>query len=76
MLKQEFLSLSKRHVTISTSGIIPGIDRLVQDGIDCALALSLHAPNQSLREKLIPTIAKGYTLDKLMEVIDRYTQAT
>ena len=40
------------------------------------LALSLHAPNQELREKLIPTIAKGYTLDKLMEAIDRYEAAT
>lgn len=76
MLKQEFLSLSKRHVTISTSGIIPWIDKLIADGVDCALALSLHAPNQALREKLIPTIAKWYTLDKLMEAIDRYTQAT
>ncbi|MFA7284274.1 MAG: 23S rRNA (adenine(2503)-C(2))-methyltransferase RlmN [Candidatus Absconditabacterales bacterium] len=76
MLKQEYLSLSKRHVTISTSGIIPGIDKLIADGIDCMLALSLHAPNQVLREKLIPTIAKGYTLDKLMDAIDRYEAAT
>lgn len=76
MLKQEYLSLGKRHVTISTSGIIPGIDKLIADGIDCALALSLHAPNQDLREKLIPTIAKNYTLDKLMAAIDRYTEAT
>ncbi len=76
MLKQEYLSLGKRHVTISTSWIIPWIDKLIADGIDCALALSLHAPNQELREKLIPTIAKWYTLDKLMEAIDRYTDAT
>ncbi len=76
MLKQEYLSLGKRHVTISTSGIIPGIDKLIEDGIDCALALSLHAPNQGLREKLIPTIAKNYTLEKLMAAIDRYTDAT
>ncbi len=76
MLKQEYLSLGKGHVTISTSWIIPWIDKLIADGIDCALALSLHAPNQALREKLIPTIAKWYTLDKLMEAIDRYTTAT
>lgn len=76
MLKQEYLSLGKRHITISTSGIIPWIDKLIADGIDCALALSLHAPNQELREKLIPTIAKWYTLDKLMEAVDRYTDAT
>lgn len=76
MLKQEFLSLSKRHVTISTSGIVPWIDKLIDDGVDCMLALSLHAPNQTLREKLIPTIAKAYTLDKLMQAIDRYQHAT
>ena len=40
------------------------------------MALSLHAPNQGLREKLIPTIAKNYTLEKLMAAIDRYTDAT
>lgn len=76
MLGQNYLNLSKRHVTISTSGIIPGIDKLIADGIDCKLALSLHAPTQSLREKLIPTISKAYTLDKLMDAIDRYTTHT
>jgi adenine C2-methylase RlmN of 23S rRNA A2503 and tRNA A37 len=40
------------------------------------LALSLHAPNQELREKLIPTISKVYTLDKLMTSIDEYVQTT
>jgi 23S rRNA (adenine2503-C2)-methyltransferase len=40
------------------------------------LALSLHAPNQQLREQLIPTISKVYTLDKLMSTIDEYVQKT
>ena len=40
------------------------------------MALSLHAPNQELREKLIPTISKVYTLDKLMASIDEYVLAT
>ena len=76
MLDQQRLGLSKRHVTISTSGIIPGIERLISDWIDVRLALSLHAPNQQLREQLIPTISKVYTLEKLMAVIDRYVEAT
>lgn len=75
-LWQNYLWLSKRHVTISTSGIIPGILKLIDDDIDCKLALSLHAPNQSLREKLIPTISKAYTLNKLMDAIDKYTDHT
>jgi 23S rRNA (adenine2503-C2)-methyltransferase len=68
--------LSRRHVTISTSGIVPGIRRLIEDGINVRLALSLHAPNQPLREVLIPTISKVYTLDKLMAAIDDYVVAT
>ncbi len=75
MLQQDRLSLSKRHITISTCGIVPWIDRLVQDGIDVKLAISLHAPNQELRNKIMP-IAKAYPLDKLMQSIDRYVEAT
>jgi 23S rRNA (adenine2503-C2)-methyltransferase len=76
MIDQKALGLSKRHITISTSGIIDGIDKLIRDQITVMLALSLHAPNQDLREKLIPTISKRFTLPLLMEAIDRYTAAT
>ena len=76
MIDQNGLSLSKRHITISTSGIIDGIDKLIRDNIQVMLALSLHAPNQILREKLIPTISKRFTLPLLMQAIDRYTDAT
>ncbi len=75
MLQQDRLSLSKRHITISTCGIIPWIDNLVKDEIDVKLAISLHAPNQTLRNKIMP-IAKAYPLDKLMHSIDNYVQAT
>lgn len=75
-LSQQWFWLSKRHVTISTSWIVPGIKRLITEWIDVRLALSLHAPNQELREKLIPTISKVYTLDKLMASIDEYVLAT
>ena len=76
LLDQNGFSLSRRHVTISTSGIIPGIQKMIDDNLDVMLALSLHAPNQELRAELIPTITKMYTLDKLMAQIDEYTTKT
>lgn len=76
MLDQSALSLSKRHITISTSGVVTGIDKLITDQIPVKLALSLHAPNQTLRQKLIPMIAKRRPLGELMNAIDRYVQAS
>jgi len=75
MLQQDRFSLWRRHVTISTAWIIPWIERLIEDKLDVKLAVSLHAPNQSLREKIMP-IARRYQLEELMEVIDRYVEAT
>lgn len=74
MLRQEAgLSLSRRHITISTAWIIPGIQKLISDDIPVKLAISLHAPNQELRNKLMP-IAKAYPLDELMKIIDIYVK--
>lgn len=76
MLDQKiWFSLSRRHITISTCGIIPWIKKLIQDKMDVKLAISLHAPNQELRESLMP-IAKTYKLDELMETIDEYVANT
>lgn len=75
MLQQDRLSLSKRHITISTAGIIPGIKKMVTDVIDVKLAISLHSPNQELREKIMP-IAKTYKLNDLMRSIDEYVKVT
>lgn len=75
LAQQGGFSLSKRHITISTAGIIPGIEQLIKDDIPVKLAISLHAPNQKLREELMP-IAKTYTLDKLMTTIDNYVKAS
>ncbi len=76
MLDQNGFSLSRRHITISTSGIIPGIQKMIDDNLEVMLALSLHAPNQELRSELIPTITKMYTLDKLLAQVDEYTEKT
>ena len=75
MLAQDRLSLSRRHITISTCGIIPWIDKLIEDKVAVKLAVSLHAPDQELRNQIMP-IAKAYPLDQLMEAIDRYVKAT
>lgn len=75
MLQQDRLSLSKRHITISTAWIIPGIKKMINDIIDVKLAISLHAPNQKVRSEIMP-IAKAYPLDELMKVIDEYVKVT
>lgn len=76
MLRQEaWFSLSKRHVTISTAGIIPGIRQLVKDEISVKLAISLHAPNQALRDKIMP-VAKAYPLDALEKVLSEYVKSS
>ncbi len=76
MLRQEaWLSLSRRHITISTAGIIPGIRQLIKDEIPVKLAISLHAPNQALRDKLMP-VAKVYPLESLNKVLSDYVRAS
>ena len=63
--------LSKRRVTVSTSGIVPFIERLKED-VDVALAVSLHAPNDGLRDELVP-INRKYPIAELIEACRRYT---
>jgi 23S rRNA (adenine2503-C2)-methyltransferase len=76
MLRQEAgFSLSRRHITISTAGIIPGIRQLIKDEIPVKLAISLHAPNQALRDKLMP-IAKTYPIEALERVLSDYVKAS
>jgi 23S rRNA (adenine2503-C2)-methyltransferase len=72
LLDDHGFGLSKRKVTVSTSGLVPFIDRLRED-VDCALALSLHAPNDTLRDELVP-INRKYPLAGLMAACKRYTE--
>ncbi len=62
--------LSKRRVTVSTSGLVPAIDRLAAD-CDVALAISLHAPEDRLRDRLVP-INRRYPIAELMAACRRY----
>ena len=70
MLDDHGYGLSRRRVTVSTSGVVPMIDRL---GEDCpvALAVSLHAPTDALREQLVP-LNKKYPISELMDACRRY----
>ncbi len=69
------LDLAQRRITLSTVGIVPGIERLAQEGLQVNLAISLHAPTQADRVKLVP-IARKYDLDSLMAATRRYVQTT
>jgi 23S rRNA (adenine2503-C2)-methyltransferase len=71
MLDDFGFGMSKRRVTVSTSGLVPFIDRLRED-CDTALAVSLHAPNDALRDELVP-INRKYPIAELMDACRRYT---
>ena len=70
MLDDHAYGLSRRRVTVSTSGMVPIMDRLGQD-CPVALAVSLHAPQDVLRDDLVP-LNKKYPLDELMRACERY----
>ncbi|MBN1915942.1 23S rRNA (adenine(2503)-C(2))-methyltransferase RlmN [Candidatus Dojkabacteria bacterium] len=65
------LGLSKRRIIISTCGYIPQFKKLVKDGFKGRFAISLHAPNQKLREKIMP-IARLFPIDKLIKATTWY----
>ena len=70
MLDDQAYGLSRRRVTVSTAGVVPGIDRL-RDECPVALAVSLHAPNDALRDELVP-VNRKYPLAKLVAACNRY----
>ncbi len=67
--------LGQRSITISTVGIIPGIDRLADEDLQVKLAISLHAPNDELRKKLVPT-AGPHSVGDLITAAKRYFKKT
>ena len=69
------LKIGARKITISTSGIIPGIERLAKEGIQFELSVSLHAPTNAIRSQLMP-INKEYPLQNLIETCKQYTRDT
>jgi len=70
MLDDHGYGLSRRRLTVSTSGVVPMMDRLAAD-CPVALAVSLHAPNDALRDVLVP-LNRKYPIDELLDACNRY----
>jgi 23S rRNA (adenine2503-C2)-methyltransferase len=73
MLDDDAYGLSRRRVTVSTSGIVPAMDRL-RETVPVALAVSLHAPDDKLRDQLVP-LNKKYPLKELLAACQRYLES-
>jgi 23S rRNA (adenine2503-C2)-methyltransferase len=69
------LGLSYRHLTVSTSGLVPRIEKLADEGMPVTLAVSLHAPNDAVRGQLMP-VNRAYPVARLMDALHLYWQKT
>ena len=69
------LNISQRNLTISTCGIVPGIRKFAEEGLQVTLALSLHAPNDEVRKTLMP-IANSFKLKDVLEACHYYFEKT
>lgn len=74
-LFREEIGLSLRHLTVSTVGVVPGILALAEADLPVTLALSLHAPDDQLREQLIPT-ARKWKLEEILSACQTYARKT
>ena len=72
---KEGQNIGMRRITVSTCGIVPQIDRLAAENLDLVLAVSLHAPNNKLRNQIMP-VNKQYPLEELMSACRRYIAQT
>lgn len=73
LLDDYFFGFSRRKITISTSGVVPALERMIER-TNVSLAISLHAPNDALRDKLVP-VNKKYPIKVLLEMCKKYIQA-
>lgn len=69
------LAIGARHMTVSTSGLVPKIKKFATNGMQVNLAISLHAPNNDVRTSMM-VINKAYPLEKLMDAVDFYIEET
>lgn len=67
--------ISQRRITVSTVGVVEGIEKLAKEDLSVNLVLSLHAPNQHLRKKIIP-YARKYALEEILMAMERYARDT
>ena len=69
------MNISMRHISLSTCGLVPKIDELAQRKLQISLAISLHGPNDEIRNTIMP-VNKAYPIDVLLEACRRYYAAT
>ena len=67
------LAIGARHITVSTCGLVPGIKRYGDEGIQVNLAISLHAPNDKIRNELMP-VSRAYNMDVLLDAVKEYIE--
>ena len=69
------MNISMRHISLSTCGLVPMIDKLAEKKLQISLAISLHGPNDETRNKIMP-VNKAYPIDELLAACHRYYAAT
>ena len=72
---EEGMNISMRHISLSTCGLVPKIDALAEKKLQISLAISLHGPNNEIRDKIMP-VNKAYPIDELLAACRRYYDAT
>ena len=72
---QEGMNISMRHISLSTCGLVPKIDELAKRKLQISLAISLHGPNDEIRNRIMP-VNKAYPIDELLAACRRYYDAT
>ena len=72
---EEGMNISMRHISLSTCGLVPKIDELAKKKLQISLAISLHGPNDSVRDKIMP-VNKAYPMEELLAACRRYYEAT
>ena len=72
---EEGMNISMRHISLSTCGLVPKIDELAEKKLQISLAISLHGPNNEIRNRIMP-VNKAYPIEELLEACRRYYAAT
>ena len=72
---EDGMNISMRHISLSTCGLVPKIDELAKRKLQISLAISLHGPNDAIRDRIMP-VNKAYPIDELLSACRRYYDAT
>lgn len=69
------INIGQRHITISTAGVVPGIEKLADEGLQITLAVSLHAADNATRDRLVP-LNRKYPLERLIKAVEYFSERT